>query len=239
MVENRREGVVRLTIDRPDRLNALSGELLDRLGARLAELGDDDAVRVLVLAGAGRAFSVGADVADFEAVVDEAGRRAYLGAALAVYDSLADWPKPTIAAVDGLALGGGCELALACDLVVAGPTAEFALPELRLGVVPSFALTRGRERLSRGALALLTFSGRRIDARQARELGLVDVIAAASAEAEAESLAAEIAANPGFALRVAKRLLRSRQGLDAAVEASVECLGSEDHRQALAGFRRR
>jgi enoyl-CoA hydratase len=232
-------GVVFLTLNRPDHLNALSGELLGSLASHLAELVEDDSVRAIVIGGEGRAFSAGADVADFEALTTGPARRRYIEHSLWVLNLLADCPLPTIAAVDGLALGGGCELAMACDLVVAGPAASFGLPEAKLGVIPSFALTRGRSRLSDAALARLTFTAARIDAAEAKEIGLVDILAESDASSAATALAEEIAANPPGALRLAKSLLRGEPSYAAAVETSIAALASDEHRAAVERFRAR
>jgi enoyl-CoA hydratase len=235
-----RDGAVtHLTLDRPEHLNALSGELLASLADHLAELIEDDEVRVVVIAGEGRAFSAGADVNDFESLTTGPARRRYLEHSLWVLNLLADCPKPTIAAVDGLALGGGCELAMACDLVVAGPEASFGLPEAKLGVIPSFALTRGRSRLSDAALARLTFTAARIDAAEAKEIGLVDILAEGDASSAAAAMAEEIAANPPGPLRLAKSLLRGEPSYAAAVETSIAALASDEHRAAVERFRAR
>ncbi|HWK29568.1 MAG TPA: enoyl-CoA hydratase/isomerase family protein [Solirubrobacter sp.] len=224
-------GVARVTLDRPEVLNALSEELLSRLAARMAVLAGDDGVRAIVIGGAGRAFSAGADVADFERLDSAAARRRYIEHSLHCLDVVAGSPKPTIAFVDGLALGGGCELALACDIVVASERASFGLPEARLGVLPTYALTHGRSRLSPGTLAYLSFSARRIDAAEALRLGVADLLG------DAGELAREIAANAPLAVRLAKRLLRDGGGLAAAADASVAALSSPDHAERVARFR--
>jgi enoyl-CoA hydratase/carnithine racemase len=239
LLERRDGAVAFLTLNRPHHLNALSGELLAALGERTAELAEDDGVRAIVITGDRRAFSVGADVNDFEALRTGAARRRYIEHSLWVLGLLADCSKPTVAAVDGLALGGGCELAMACDLVVAGPDAEFGLPEARLGVVPSFALTRGRRRLSAASLSRLTFTSERIAVAAAREIGLVDLIAETDALATATAVASEIAARPPLALRLAKALLRGEGDYAAAVETSIAALASAEHRAAVAKFRER
>ena len=239
-VLERREGaVVWLTLNRPRYLNALSRELLSTLAARTAELSEDESVRVIGIAGEGRAFSAGADVTDFESLASGADARRYIEESLWILGLLADCPKPTVAAVDGLALGGGCELTMACDLVVAGPSAQFGLPEVRLGVVPTFALTRGRRRLSPASLARLTFTTEQIGAQEASAIGLVDVVAEASAELTAKALATEIASRPPFALRLAKALLRGDADYAAAVETSIAALASAERREAVAAFRER
>jgi enoyl-CoA hydratase len=232
-------GVAFLTLNRPDHLNALSGELLTSLAGHLAELVEDDGVRAIVIAGEGRAFSAGADVNDFEALTTGPARRKYIEHSLWVLNLLADCPLPTLAAVDGLALGGGCELAMACDLVVAGPDARFGLPEAKLGVVPTFALTRGRSRLSPASLARLTFTAERIDAAEAKEIGLVDVLAEGDALSAATAMAQGVAANPPGALRLAKSLLRREPTYAAAVETSIAALASDEHRAAVERFRNR
>jgi len=226
----RGEAVAWLTLDRPEVLNALSAALLEALAERVSELAADPSVHVIGLTGAGRAFSAGADVADFERLGSDAERRRYIERSLHCLEVVAGCPKPTLAAVNGLAFGGGCELAMACDIVVAGRAAEFALPEARLGVLASYALTRGR--LARGALAYLAFSARRVGAEEAARLGLADVVGE-----DAGVLAREIAGHAPGAVQAAKRLLRDGGGLAAAADASVAALGSPEHAALVEAFR--
>src|SRR6266568_4403109 len=180
-------------------MNALSTAMATRLAQVCAEVGTDRRVRAVVLTAAGeRAFCVGADLKE----------RAAFGALLGL-------PQPVIAAVHGYALGGGCELALSCDLIVADETAIFGLPETTVGLVPGGGGTQlALRRLGPGRAADLVLTGRQIDAVQAERIGLADRIAPAGAAAEcALGLARQIAANSPVAVRAAKQAIRLGSGV--------------------------
>ncbi|MBW3593524.1 MAG: enoyl-CoA hydratase/isomerase family protein [Actinobacteria bacterium] len=173
----RREGIAVVTVERPDALNALDVEHLRALHARLAEVADDDSARVVVLTGAGeRAFIAGADIKYMQGLsVLEAREWAGLGHAAALL--LETMRKPTIAAINGYALGGGCELALACDLRFASRTAKLGQPEINLGILPGWG---GSQRLARatslGFAKELILTGRNVDADEAERRGLVNAV---------------------------------------------------------------
>jgi enoyl-CoA hydratase len=172
-----REGIVLVTIDRPDALNALNRETLSELRDRLRELANDTAARVVVLTGAGdRAFAAGADIKEMaEMGVLEGHTWGSLGHECGRL--LESMPKPTLAAVNGLALGGGCELALACDIRYASEQAKFGQPEINLAVIPGWG---GTQRLARavgpGLAKDLIMTGRTIDAAEALRIGLVSAL---------------------------------------------------------------
>jgi enoyl-CoA hydratase/carnithine racemase len=175
-VEYETEGriaVVRL--NRPDRLNALNRQLQDELGEAFAAAEAAPEVRVLILTGAGRAFSVGADIEELETTAEGAARQ--LRASLACLSSPERLRKPVIAAVNGYALGGGFELALACDIVVASDRAVFSVPEPTLGVVPGFAMQRLPRLVGVMRAREILLTARRLSAQEAREYGLVSRVA--------------------------------------------------------------
>jgi enoyl-CoA hydratase/carnithine racemase len=175
-VEYETEGhiaVVRL--NRPDRLNALNRQLQDELGEAFAAAEAAPEVRVLILTGAGRAFSVGADIEELETTAEGAARQ--LQASLACLSSPERLRKPVIAAVNGYALGGGFELALACDIVVASDRAVFSVPEPTLGVVPGFAMQRLPRLVGVMRAREILLTARRLSAQEAREYGLVSRVA--------------------------------------------------------------
>ena len=223
----RRDGPVAwLTLDRPERRNALTAATLDALGAALASAVADGA-RVVVLHGVGPAFSSGADLGETAALA--AGEReAYLQRTLAALRTLDDLPIPTVAAVHGHALAGGCELALVCDLVVASEDACFGLPETSIGMLPVVALAAGRRRISSGTLARLALASERLDAAEAHRAGLVDVLVPAGEHlAEAGRLAGRIAAADPVAIAEATRLLRDPDpGYAAALAAAARVMGA-------------
>ena len=238
------DGAVWLTIDRPEAMNALSGAVLERLGALAAELGTDPAVRAVVVTGAGeRAFSAGADLKERSAM-DVAETRARLDLTRRVLDAWAALPRPTIAAINGVAFGGGLELALACDLRVAAEEAELALPEVRLGILPGGGGTQRLTRLVGAARAKeLILLGRRVSARRALELAVVhEVIPRADLHAAVRLLLAELAGCAPVSVRAAKRAIDEggdlplAQGLDGERAAYEITLATTDRVEGLAAF---
>lgn len=241
-----REGTVaRITLDNPP-LNLVTGALLAALGEALATLeaaapGD---VRAVVLTGAGeRAFSAGSHVGEFEAQRGPDGR-ARLALEEATMARLAALPMPVIAAIEANALGGGLEIALACDLRVASERARLGLPEVRLAVIPGAGGTQRLPRvvgLARAREMILT--GAVLDAREAERIGLVNrVVPAGEAVAAAHAIASEIAERGPVAVREAKRLLDLAPdtdlaaGLDAEIEASVRVFASDDMLEGATAF---
>lgn len=214
--------VAELALDRPEALNAVSTEFAVRLTAACQELAADPAVRcVVVTSTSERAFCVGADLKERNGFSDEE-LAAHRGVTRAAYRAVLDLPMPAVAAVEGYALGGGLEIALGCDLIVAGAGAVLALPEVSVGLVPGGGgtqlLTR-RVGWSRAAGMILT--ARRLDAEEAARLGIVDeLVTAGSAAGRAGEVAAGIAANSPAAVRAAKRALREgwALGTDAALQ---------------------
>ena len=195
--------VVVITLNRPAALNALNMAMLAELRDLLAGLEADQAVRALVVTGAGdRAFAAGADIAELSELDAAAGRR-LAESGQAVFRSLERLGKPSIAAVSGFALGGGCELAMACTLRLAADTAQFGQPEVDLGLIPGFGGTQRLTRLvGRGRALALLLGGHRIGAEEAERIGLVNrVVPASSLRADALALAHALAAKPPLAVR--------------------------------------
>jgi len=215
------DSVAVLTIDRQERLNALDPQVVEEIGQALLEL-EAEAPRAIVVTGAGeRAFVAGADITAMS-VMDplEAKRFSEIGhAAMALLDRS---PVPTIAAVNGFALGGGCEVALACDVRIAAENATFGFPEVGLGILPGMGGTQRLPRLIGPALAKeMIFTGRRISAEEAREIGLVNrVVAEGEALNAAMELAAEISANGPLAVRHAKSA--ANRALDVDLVSGLE-----------------
>lgn len=201
----REAGVAILTIQRPRRLNALDAQTLDELRQAVLDLQHDDSIRCVIVTGAGeKAFVAGADITELAGdSPDGARRRALRGQQ--VFDLIEQLGKPVIAAVNGLALGGGCELAMACTLRIASNEAKFGQPEIDLGLIPGFAGTQRLVRLVGRTRAMeMILTGVPISADEAMALGLVNrVVPAATLMAEARALAAELAAKPPLALRYA------------------------------------
>jgi enoyl-CoA hydratase len=234
---DRRDAVAVVTIDRQEALNALNVETLTELRDRLHELADDESARVVVLTGAGeRAFVAGADIKYMGGLgPDEAKEWGGLGHEAARL--LEGMPKPTIAAINGFALGGGCELALGCDLRYASSNARLGQPEIDLGIVPGWG---GTQRLARvcglGVAKELILTGRPVDAEEALRIGLVNAIADPVLE-HALGVAGKLAGKSPVALRVAKALLNlSPDALEREAEEFGDLFASADAKEGLAAF---
>lgn len=218
----RADGVAHLEINRPEVRNALNLELLRELHTTLDAWAERDEVRVVVLSGAGgKAFVGGADIAELR---ERTHREAFFGVNQMLFQKLEDFARPTIAALDGYALGGGLELALACDLRVASKSARIGLPEVGLGIYPAAG---GTWRLPRvvglGRAKELVFTGRIVEATEANGWGLFEKFVEADALAAAFELAAQIAKNAPLALQVAKVSLNALD--DGNPRQAIERLG--------------
>jgi enoyl-CoA hydratase len=234
---DRHDAVAVVTIDRQEALNALDVETLTELRDRLRELAEDESARVVILTGAGeRAFVAGADIKYMSALgPSEAKEWGALGHEAARL--LEEMSKPTIAAINGFALGGGCELALGCDLRYASSNARLGQPEIDLGIVPGWG---GTQRLARvcglGIAKELILTGRPVDAEEALRVGLVNAVVDPVLE-HALEVAAKLAAKSPLALRVAKRLLDLSPGaLEQEAEEFGDLFASEDAKEGLAAF---
>ncbi|MCX8073627.1 MAG: enoyl-CoA hydratase-related protein [Candidatus Binatia bacterium] len=239
-----RESVGWVTVDRPKALNALSAKVLEELSRALDEL-HRQSVRCLVFRGAGeRAFVAGADIAEMEKMTPvEARAFARLGQRL--FQRVEEYPAPVIAAVRGYALGGGLELALACDLIVASEDVQFGQPEINLGIIPGFGGTqRLIRRVGPGMARYLIFTGARISASEASRIGLVDrVVNVAEFDNAVAALARELACKPQFALQQAKAALRAAwntdivTGCDREADAFGLTFAHPDRSEGMRAFR--
>ena len=238
MIDVARDGAVAVvTIDRQDALNALNVETLTELRDRLRELEGDDGVRAVVLTGAGeKAFVAGADIKYMSGLgPGEAKAWGALGHEAARL--LETMPKPTIAAINGFALGGGCELALACDLRYASSRAKLGQPEINLGIVPGWGGTQRLARVCGIAVAKdLIYTGRTVDAEEALRVGLVNAIADPVLEA-ALDVARGLAEKAPLALAAAKSLInRAPDALGAEAEEFGALFASADTQEGLTAF---
>jgi enoyl-CoA hydratase len=239
----RRGAVALLTINRPDKRNALNIQTRAEGAAALDELRADDAVRVVVITGAGdKAFVAGADIGEFEGRTANMQREVMLGRSL--FTAVDSFPKPLIAMVNGYCLGGGCELAMACDLRVASDKASFGQPEINLGIIPGGGGTQRLTRLvGEGKAMELILTGDIIDAQTAHSIGLVNmVVPATDLEAKTMELANRIAEKGPIALRMAKEAVKiaSRSNLDEGLRREVDlfalCFSSEDKDEGVRAF---
>jgi enoyl-CoA hydratase/carnithine racemase len=237
-------GVATVTVDHPP-VNALSDALLEALGAAAEQLAADGGVRAVVLTGAGRRFLAGADLAEFARVLGEERAMAeHVALTSAVFGAFERLKVPVVAAVGGHAAGGGLELALACDLIVADPRARLGLPEVTLGLIPGAGGTqRLPRRVGLPAARRLLLTGELVEAGRAHALGLVDAVAAeGEALADAQALAARFAALPGRAVRAAKAALRAAvaqplaDGLATERRLFLEVAASHDAREGATAF---
>jgi enoyl-CoA hydratase/carnithine racemase len=237
--------IAEITLDRPEAMNALSTSLLTALTEQFQATRADPAVLVVVLSGSGeRAFCAGADLKE-RAAMSDAQIMAQRPVFRAAFGALLALPQPALAAVHGFALGGGCELALSCDVIVADDSAIFGLPEASVGLVPGCGGTQLlARRVGPGRAAELIFTGRKLDVAGAQAIGLVDVHApdGASARSQALELANQIAGNSPVAVRAAKQALRNGAGLSLAAALDVEdaawrtAAASPDRREGIAAF---
>ena len=236
------EGVALVTIDRQEALNALSFDLLDALADELDRLDADEACHAIVITGAGtKAFAAGADIKELavQTPVTLTNENRF-----AVWDRIGAVRTPTIAAVRGVALGGGCELAMSCDMIVAGEDAKFGQPEIKLGVMPGAGGTQRLTRAIGKARAMeLILTGRTMTAAEADAMGLVTmVVPAESTVGEALALAARVAAQPPLAVRAAKQaILRAHElalsaGLDFERRAFFLLFATDDQTEGMAAF---
>ena len=212
LLDHLREGVLTLVLNRPDKLNALDQAMVDALHAALEYYARDPGVRAVVLSGAGeRAFAAGADIGQLR---ERRAEDALKGINAELFDRLARFPAPTIAAVRGFALGGGCELALACDLRVAGTSARFGQPETGLGILAAAGATwRLPALVGLGRARELLFTGRLVESEEALRIGLVNqVVPDGEVMDAAQQMAATIARNDPLATRLTKLALAAAQG---------------------------
>jgi enoyl-CoA hydratase len=242
IIENRGP-VALITVNRPDKLNALDVRTREELLAALQELGKDAAVRVIVITGAGeKAFIAGADISEFTGKTPLETREMMQKSR--AFDAMEDCPKPVIAMINGYALGGGCELAMSCDIRIASAKAKFGQPEIKLGIIPGGGGTQRLARLiGEGKAMELILTGDMIDAEEALHLGLVNhVVAPEQLEAKTMEIAGKIAEKSPIAVQIAKKSVKNaaRLGLHAGLEAETDlfilCFTSEDKEEGIRAF---
>ncbi|MGD8703395.1 MAG: enoyl-CoA hydratase-related protein [Desulfosarcina sp.] len=238
------KGVATITFNRPKALNALNGQTLDELGTALDGIEADEEIRVLLLTGAGeKSFVAGADITEL-ATFNTLQGKLFSRKGQSIIGRLQDLAIPVIAAVNGFALGGGSEMALACDFIYASENAMFGLPEITLGIIPGFGGTQRLPRLIGSNRAKeLIFTGKMIPAAEAEAIGLVNrVLPQASLMEEAMNTARSIAKKGKVSLRAAKQAVNNGLNVDLATGCQIEvdafaiCMASEDGKEGTRAF---
>lgn len=236
----RKEGIGTITFVRPESLNILDTASLVNLRDALSELERDNGIRVLIITGSGH-FSAGADVKELKDK-DAESAQAFAELGHSVCDRVENMQKPVIAAVSGYALGGGCELALSCDLRIASENAKFGQPEVALGLIPGFG---GTQRLTRlvgiGMAKEIIMTGRTLNASEAHSAGLVNgVTGAGELIDKAEETARLLLKKSPFALKLAKRLINENHRIGGELEMEIaffaDCFSAADHEEGIKAF---
>ena len=232
-----------ITMNRPEALNALNDQVLRDLDQVLDQVEENEEILVAVITGAGRSFVAGADIGQMSTLTAAEGKK-FGALGNRIFLKLENLSKPTIAAVNGFALGGGCELSMACDIRVASEKAKFGQPEVGLGITPGFGGTQRLPRIVGAANAMeLILTAKTINAAQAKEIGLVShVYAPEELMDKALELANAIAANAQVAVRQSKAAIRRGLQTDMTTGAAYEseafglCFATEDQKDAMKAF---
>ena len=232
-----------LTIDRPEALNALNSAVLAELDAAITAVEQNDGIRAVILTGAGRSFVAGADIAEMKEFSSIDGKQFGVRGS-GIFLRLENLPKPVIAAVNGFALGGGCELAMACDIRIASEKAKFGQPEVGLGITPGFGGTQRLPRIVGISKAMeLILTAKTIGAAEALEIGLVSqVVSPEELMDKAMELASAICANAPIAVAESKRCIRMGMQTDIATGSAFESeafgvtCGTQDKNEGMGAF---
>jgi enoyl-CoA hydratase len=243
LILEKRGPLALVTVNRPDKMNALNVRTREEILAVFKELEQDASVRVVVITGSGeKAFIAGADISEFTGKSPLETRE--IMQKCRAFDAMEDFPKPVIAMINGYALGGGCELAMSCDIRIASTKAKFGQPEIKLGIIPGGGGTQRLPRLiGEGKAMELILTGDMIDAEEALRLGLLNhVVAPDQLEAKTMEIANKIAEMSSVALQMAKKAVKNaaRLGLVAGLEAETDlfilCFTSEDKEEGVRAF---
>lgn len=244
LVEYRQEsGVGIISINRPEKLNALSQAMMDEISSALDRAEADDGIRAITLFGTSRAFSAGADIGEQDGTTDIFKSRTYQKSFMNWFHRFELLEKPIIAGVHGYCLGGGFEMALASDVIVATPEAQFGLPEVKIGLVPGFAMVRLPELVGRHKAKQLVFTGARIDGTEAYRLGIAnELVEYSNLHERVLALAGSITEQAPLAVRFLKSVINrglTRQDLMWAWEAELQLFASRDAVEGRAAFAER
>lgn len=234
-------GMIRM--NRPDAMNALNSETLQELREAISQLKDSDDVKVIIITGEGKAFVAGADIAEMKDMSGDQAKE-FSRTGQKVFSKIAKIKKPVIAAINGFALGGGCELAMACDIRIASEKAKLGQPEVNLGVIPGFAGTQRLSRLVGTAKAKeIIFTGDMVDAQTAHSIGLVNqVVPAEQLMDTCMELAKKIASKGPTAVKLAKKVINEGieekldKGSDYESDEFGECFASGEAKEGMTAF---
>ncbi len=237
------QNIAVITLNRPDAMNALGSGILTELDNVLEEIRKDDKIRCVILTGAGRAFSAGADLSEAGSGGD-AEMKARMELGQKVFDKIEVFDKPVIAAINGYALGGGLELAASCDIRIAAENAAFGNPEVNIGLIPSWGgCVRISKLIGRAKAAQIVLTGERIDTKEAEKIGLVNkVVKPDELMSTATYMAGTLATKAPIAIRLAKKILAKSMeiGMDEGnkmmVEGGIVCAKSEDIIEGVSAF---
>lgn len=243
LVEKRDKHIAVVTLNRPDKLNALNAEVRRLLRDTFDALAEDEDVRAVVIHGTGeKAFVAGADVTEFAARTPDEQRAVYQERR--IYETVADFPKPVIAAIHGFCVGGGCELALACDVRIADRTARISQGEIRIGLIPGGGGTQRLARLvGRGWTTIMSLTGDFVEAEEAARIGLVDILVDEGEHLDrALTLAERMTRWSPVSLRLGKNAIRAAfemplaDGIVYEKERFLDAFASEDGREGVTAF---
>jgi enoyl-CoA hydratase len=238
------EGVGIITLNRPQSMNAINTQFVKEFDQLLDEISKDDEVAAVIITGTEKVFAAGADIKEVGAFKTPLDAHFFITGVHALFNKIEHLPKPVIAAVSGLALGGGCELALTCDVRIAAENAVFGQPEIKIGVIPGGGGTQRLPRLiGLGRAKELLYSGDAIDVQEAYRIGLVNkVVPLGSLLDEAKKMAAKYAKQPGFALKMTKKVVNEGINMDlpSALAYEARCFellfATEDQKEGMRAF---
>ncbi|MBU1343195.1 MAG: enoyl-CoA hydratase/isomerase family protein [Proteobacteria bacterium] len=238
------EGIGIITLNKPQSMNALDSELVKELHHAFDELADDQALTAVIICGSEKVFAAGGDIREICRITTPVEAHRFITRVHALFNTIEGFLVPVIAAISGLALGGGCELALACDIRIASETAIFGQPEINIGVIPGGG---GTQRLPRlvgvGKAKELLYTGESIDAKEALRIGLVNkVVPTASLMDAAGAMAAKCSLKPAFALKMTKMAVNDGMNMDlySALKYETRCFewlfATHDQKEGMAAF---
>jgi enoyl-CoA hydratase len=244
LVYEEKDGVGIISLNRPAKMNALNSELMSELDRLLDGIASDGEIVVVIIKGSDKFFAAGADISELDAIASPLAAHRFAEKAQSLFKKLSELRQPVIAAVSGPALGGGCELCLACDMRIAAENACFGLPEIKLGLLPGAGGTQRLARLIGAGLAKeMLFSGDPIDAREAYRIGLVNKVTSVELlMEEAMAMAMKLTGRPRFALQTIKRLVNEGLNMDlhSALAHESRCFellfSTEDQKEGVKAF---